>query len=286
MRLVRLLPATFFIFLVSAQSASAQSPDTLMPEQSVAKARQVLQQAIQALGGAAYLGVKDFTCTGRLSTFEHNGQVTGTVKFVSSVKLPSKDRMEYLSKRYTDIIITELHHTFVTAEVHDGDKGWTLNAGGVEDVPADAMTVNQEQRRKSLNVLLRERLNEPGLELRWGGTEMIDLRRVDWVEVNDADQHTMRFAFDASTHLPSRAVFSTLDPATRDHDEDIEYYSNFHSLQGIVTPLQRYRERNGLKSYQVFLDDCKYNTGLSDSIFTRESLEKLFAEHYKGKKQK
>jgi len=285
-RLRRVLPASILVFLAAAQAAHSQSPDTLMPEQSAAKARQVLQQAIQALGGAAYLGVKDSTCTGRLSTFEHNGAVTGTVKFVTSVKLPDKDRTEYSYKTYTDIIVAQLHKTNMTADAHNGDRGWTLNGGGVEDLPADAIALIQEQRRKSLNVLLRERLNEPGLEFRWGGTEVIDLRRVDWVEINDAEHHTMRLAFDESTHLPSRAVYETLDPATRERNEEIEYYSNFHTIQGVGTPYQRARERNGLKFYQAFYDECRYNTGLSDSLFTRESLEKLFAHHYKGKKSK
>jgi len=285
-RLRRVLPASILVFLAAAQAAHSQSPDTLMPEQSAAKARQVLQQAIQALGGAEYRGVKDSTCIGRLSTFEHNGTVTGTVKFVTSVKLPDKDRTEYSYKTYTDIIVAQLHKTNMTADAHNGDRGWTLNGGGVEDLPADAIALIQEQRRKSLNVLLRERLNEPGLEFRWGGTEVIDLRRVDWVEINDAEHHTMRLAFDESTHLPSRTVYETLDPATRERNEEIEYYSNFHTIQGVGTPYQRARERNGLKFYQAFYDECRYNTGLSDSLFTRESLEKLFAQHYKGKKSK
>ena len=36
----------------------------LMPEQSEAKAKQILQQAIQGLGGSSYLNVRDITCTG------------------------------------------------------------------------------------------------------------------------------------------------------------------------------------------------------------------------------
>jgi hypothetical protein len=287
-RLGRVLWAISFGSLVGvlAPPARAQSPDTLMPEQSVAKAKQVLQQAIQALGGPAFLDVKDLTCTGRLSSFEHSGAVTGSVKFVSSIKLPDKDRTEFYYKTYTDIIVAELHKTNMTADVHNGEKGWTLNGGGVDELSADAIALNQEQRKRSVNVILRERLNEPGLEFRWGGTEVIDLRRVDWVEINDTEHHTIRLAFDESTHLPSRTIYETLDPSTREHNDELEYYSNFHTIQGVETPFQRARERNGLKFFQVFYDECKYNTGLSESLFTRESLEKLFAQHYKGKKSK
>jgi hypothetical protein len=285
-RVTRILRAILFASLAaaSASPARAQSPDAMLPEQSEAKARQVIQQAIRALGGAAYLGVKDVTCSGRLSSFEHSGAVTGTIKFINYVKLPDKDRTEFYSKTYTDIIITELHKTNITAEVHNGNRGWTLNGGGVDELPAEAISARSEQQKKSINVLLRERLQEPGLTFRWGGYETIDLRRFSWVEVSDTDHHTLRVAFDDQTHLPSRSVYQTLDPASREHNEEIEYLSNFHTVQGVGTPFQRARERNGLKFFQVFYDECKYNTGLDDSMFTMDSLEKLFAKHYKEKK--
>ena len=286
MRVARILRGMIFVSLAGAlvAPARAQSPDAMLPEQSEAKAKQVIQQAIQALGGAAYLGVKDSTCTGHLSSFEHSGTVTGTVKFVRFEKLPDKDRTEFYYKTYTDIIVAELHKTNMTADAHNGDKGWTLNGGGVEEMPADAMALRQEQQKKSINVLLRNRLNEPGLTFRWGGYETIDLRRLSWVEISDAEHHTLRVAFDEQTHLPSHVVNQTLDATSREHNEETEYLSNFHTVQGVGTPFQRARERNGLKYSQVFYEECKYNTGLDDSLFTMASLEKLFAQHYKGKK--
>ena len=44
------------------------------------------------------------------------------------------------------------------------------------------------------------------------------------------------------------------------------------------------RERNGIKIFQVFFDKCEYNTNLSDSLFTRESLDERWAKV--GKKEK
>ena len=60
-----------------------------------------------------------------------------------------------------------------------------------------------------------------------------------------------------------RKVVETRDPKTRMHSEEIEYYSNYHPIDGIQTPFQITRERNGIKIYQVFFDKCDYNTGLS-----------------------
>ena len=89
-----------------------------MPEQSAAKAREILNQAVEALGGNAYLNVHDVTCTGRIGSFDHAGDVTGFGKFIDYTQPPFKDRQENLPKR--NII-----------QVFNGDKGWELDRGGV-----------------------------------------------------------------------------------------------------------------------------------------------------------
>ena len=58
------LLATFLTAL--APPGRAQSAETMLPEQSAAKAQGLIQQAITALGGPAYLSVRDVECTGRV----------------------------------------------------------------------------------------------------------------------------------------------------------------------------------------------------------------------------
>jgi hypothetical protein len=256
-----------------AAPARAQNPDTMRPEESEAKAKQLIQQAIQALGGSAYLGVKDITRNGRIAQFSHTGEVTGYVSFVDFAKLPDRNRTEYSGKR--NII-----------SVWAGDQAWELDRGGVQESPADVAARNQEGLKKNVDMLFRSRLNEKGLAFRYAGNENVDLRQVDWVEVVDSEGRTMRIAIDRQTRLPSRAVYQTRDPASRERNEEIEYFSNYHTFQGVETPLQLARDRNGQKVYQVFFEDCKYNTSLSEDLFTRQSLEQRFGQLNKGKKVK
>ena len=67
-----------------------------------------------------------------------------------------------------------------------------------------------------------------------------------------------------------------------------EFYSNYHPLNGIETPFQIARERNGIKIFQVFFDKCEYNTNLADELYTRESLDdrwdKIDKKHRKKEK--
>src|SRR5208282_1848573 len=92
-----------------------------------------------------------------------------------------------------------------------------------------------------------------------------------------------RIAFDHSTHLPVHAVFLFRDPESGDPVQEDDDYSSYHLIQGVVTPLQISHDHNGYHVSQMFLEDVKYNTGLSDSLFTRESLEQLWAKSGKGK---
>ena len=96
----------------------------------------------------------------------------------------------------------------------------------------------------------------------------------------------IRIAVARSTHLPIRKVVVSRDQNTRTKRDEVEFYSNYHPIAGIQTPFQITRERNGIKVYQAFFEGCDYNTNLSDSYFTKESLEERWAKVGKKDKKK
>jgi hypothetical protein len=240
--------------------AVAQDPNTMMPAESAAKAKQLIEAAVQAMGGSAYLNVRDVTCTGKLSQFGHTGQLNGYAKFIDFSKPPDRDRTENLPQR--NII-----------SVMNGDKGWVLDRGGVSEALQTDVAAFEADTKKDIDNILRRRYKEPDMVLRYAGRDVVDLREVDWVEMVDSDDRTIRIAFSTETHLPVRKVVTTRDPNMRMKFDETEYYSNYHPLSGVETPFQITRERNGVKFYQAFFDSCEYNTNLSDSLFTKESLE-------------
>jgi hypothetical protein len=249
----------------SARAYAQDQTEVLMPEESAAKAKQLIQTAVRALGGQAYLDVKDVECTGRLGQFGHNGDLNGYEKFVDYSKLPDKDRTENLPKR--NII-----------EITNGDKGWVLDRGGVSEAAADTLARAQEDTKTDIDNFLRNRWKEPNTILRYLGPDVVDLHEAEWVEFVDQDNRSIRVAFQKSNHLPIRKTVVTRDPNTRLRSEEIEYYSNYHPLGNVMTPFQITRERNGQKVYQVFFDECKYNTNMADSMFTKDSLDQRWAQ--------
>ena len=260
-------------WMATSSHATAQDSEQLMPEESAVKAKEILQQAIQALGGTVYLNVHDVTCTLRYSQFGHSGDVNGFAKLVDYSIPPYKDRTENLPKR--NLI-----------QIMNGDKGWVLDRGGVSEASEVDINQFQDDVRKDLDNILRHRLNEPGMIFRYGGPDVVDLKEADWVELVDSENRTVRLAIAKSTHLPIRKVVVTRDSNSRLKRDELEYYSNYHPISGIETPFQIARERNGMKVYQAFFDKCEYNTNLSDSLFTRDSLEDRWAKVGKKGKSK
>jgi hypothetical protein len=253
------------VCLAGATSVAAQDDQFLMPDQSAAKAKQTLNQAVEARGGSAYLNVHDMTCTGRYGTFDHSGEMTGFEKFIDYTQPPFKERQENLPKR--NLI-----------NIFNGDKGWVLDRGGVSDAPKSDLEQNKEDVLNDLENILRHRIHESGMVLRYGGTDVVDLKEAEWVELVDSENRTIRIAFATNTHLPIRKTVETRDARTQRKSEEIEYYSNYHPVDGIQTPFQITRERNQIKIFQVFFDKCEYNTSVSDALFTKESLDQRWAQ--------
>ena len=64
-----------------ARPALAGQTQEMLPDESAAKGRQVMQQVIAALGGQAYLNVRDSQCDGREAQFGTAGTLTGFTLF-------------------------------------------------------------------------------------------------------------------------------------------------------------------------------------------------------------
>ena len=266
-------------------SVSSQRADMLMPEQSTAKGKQILSDLINALGGAGYSQVRESQCQGRRALFGHNGALTGYIDFIDYRRYPDTDRTEYIGKGRNTILQSligidglDFAHGGIVITLFHHDQGWTYDRSGVSEVPATAVTDFQEQVKRNVDNLLRLRLNEEGMSVRFGGSDTVDLKQVDWVELTDREQRTFRLAVDRSTHLLVRGVVITKNEETQEIDEDVAIYTNYQLRDSVWVPLQISRERNGRRTSQYFYDTCKFNPGFPDSLFSKDSLKKGASE--------
>ena len=269
----------------SGTVVTAAQPQEMLPEDSAAKGRQVVQQAIAALGGQAYLNVRDTQCDGRIAQFGTAGTLMGFTLYRDLWLLPDKNRVEYLSKgEHTilgflmgsdELLIT---HGGSILTIFNGDQGWTLDKSGVVNEPEELVKDFTDQLKTGMNNMLRKRMNEPGVDVQYAGTDLIDLKEAEWVEFTDSEHREMRLGIDKRTHLPLRWVVVTRNPDTRERTEFATSFIQYLSLDGVKSPLSMELFRNDRKVSQTFLSNCKYNSDLDPQLFTRAWLEQHAAE--------
>ena len=276
---------------ILAPRVAAQNPDTLMPEQSVAKAKQILGDLINALGGPGYTEVRESQCEGRRVLFGHSGDVIGNIGFTEFRRFPDKVRTEYIGKSHHNLLPyligidgLDLAHGGVVITLYNGDHGWTFDRSGINELPAGSISEFQEQVKRNIDNLLRLRLTEPGMAMRFGGNDTVDLKQVDWIELTDSEERKFRLAVDRSTHFLVRSVVLTKDEENQQINEDVSIYSKYQLKDSAWTPLQISREHNGRRSVQIFYDTCKYNPGFPDELFNKTSLSKQGSQNLAKKK--
>jgi len=169
---------------LAAPRGSAQQAETMMPEQSAAKAKQVLKQLISAMGGDAYLQTRETDCTGRLAQFEHNGDLSGYTNFRDYWHLPDKNRTEYEVKGAKGGLLGVLIGSIpfkggTIIEMYNGDDGWTMDRSGVSEQSAVNIADFKEQTKRDIDNVLRFRLKEEGMLFRYGGMDLVDMKPVE-----------------------------------------------------------------------------------------------------------
>lgn len=246
---VLLLAAT-----VAAQTASAAKPEN--PQEANAKrARALLAKALEALGGQAYLSVVDVRQEGRSYGFS-KGQARGVgTLFWRFWKWPDKDRIELTKQR--DVIY-----------VHNGERGFETTFQGTRPEVVKELQDYLRRREYSLERLFRVLLNEPGVALFYDGVAVAENKPAEAVTVSTANGQVQTIYLDKFTSLPIAKSFTIRDPETRERNQELESYDNYHLVQGVNTPFTITRKRNDEMASQRFITRVVYNSGLADSLFT------------------
>jgi len=253
------------LFLTALSLASAQAPGTPsdspsgqavpVDQANAQKARAVIDRAIQALGGDAFLRWTDMTQEGRAYSF-HRGEANSMgTQFWRFRKFPDQERDELTKKR--DVI-----------EIYNGDKGYEITYKGVRNMDhKDELDPYLRRHRYSLDIVLRQWLNQPGVALFYEGQTVAAQKETDQVTIMNAKNEGVTLNFDINTHLPVRKSFTWRDPADKERNVEEEVFDDYRPIQGIMTPFNTTRLFNGEMAAQTFLTDAKYNQNVAGSLF-------------------
>ena len=251
---VCLLLTAFCLLTTAYGQQPAAAPPTQEPPSRIAPAAQeLLDRTIQALGGDAFLHAKSLKTKGRLFAIEE-GSTSGFAPFESTVEFPDKRRFSY--GKGNPVIL-----------VNNGDLGFQLDRYGMVRQPAEQIRRWKLSMRYGLESLLRQVIHEPGILAQDAGRDFVDNLAARVIDIMDSQQVHIRLYVSAKTFLPIQISYRIRNPETQDWDEFAEIYGEYKTFQGVQTPMQITRLRDGERYSEIFRTAAEYNAPYPANYF-------------------
>jgi hypothetical protein len=241
-------------FAGRGQTPQAANPATDDAEKNTAQARAVLDVMIKAMGGDAWLNMKNQVREGHYAVFFHGKPDMGTTKFYEFHTWPDHDRTEFTTHR--DVM-----------QFYIGRQGWELTYRGKKPLPADQMEEYLRRRDHSVETAVKVWMKDPKTILIYEGKKLAERHLADTVTLISAENEAITIQVDSQTHLPLRRSFQWRDPEYKDKNTDAEEYDGYRAIDGIPTPYTVTRFKNDEMVRQIFIDKVSFNQELPPDIW-------------------
>ena len=222
------------------------------------KARAIIEQGIQALGGQTWLTLRDVEQQGRSYGFHHGTPTGGGGPFWRFTEFPDKERIEFTKER--DI-----------AQVFVGDKGYEITYKGAHPIEQKDLDIYLRLHKFSLERVLRTWVNDPTVVMLFEGNAIAAQHPAVQVTLVNAQNESVSLYFDTDSHLPIKKSFEWRDPIDKQKNLEEEVYENYRPVSGIMAPYNVTRFFNGDMSNQRFVNSFTINQGLDPAMFDPNS---------------
>jgi hypothetical protein len=269
------------IFLLSVLGAAQTAPSAPPPSKTAVnlnesenahKARALLDQTIQALGGQPYLTFENRRETGRYYPLYHGRTESTGIPYNYYIAYPDKDRFEVIHQK--DIFLIEgsvgnvkVKNKFDIILIHNGDKGYEKTYKGT--AAQDPLDLQNYLRRRahSLEFVFRKWMRDPDVALFYNGASVVDGKECEGITLLNSQNDSVDVFLDQNTHYPVKISYSWRDEKDKQKNTEEEIYDNYKLEQGIWTPHSITRYFNGETSQQRFITTAAYNLKLPDTTF-------------------
>jgi hypothetical protein len=119
--------------------------------------------------------------------------------------------------------------------------------------------------------ILRQRLQEPGMDFYSLGSDLYDNLPVEIVDITDSNGLTTTVYFSQLTKLPVRQLLKRRNPDFKDFDKEETLFARYKTASGVQWPASIRRLRNGDKIYEMNSETIEINRDLKDDLFTLSS---------------
>ncbi|MGH9393340.1 MAG: hypothetical protein ACRD1E_04160 [Terriglobales bacterium] len=242
------------LLLLSLWLAPQQTPSNV-------KAKQVVEQAIAALGGERYLQASERSGTGHLYTFNTSGELNdpGTVFWVY-YRFPADERIELSKKR--DVIY-----------IYAGGKGWEITYKGVAQLLKRELAAYSNLSAHALDLILKTWSRDPQTLMLYQGLNDFDQAQVESVLFTTQSGDSATVDFSLTTHLPLRVSWPRTDALTGGHFTESVIYGNWASIGGLEAPFSLDHFQGPQRADQRYFTSVSF-APFPDTLFTPAPLKR------------
>jgi len=279
---------TFFALLAFIFSAplavSSQDANTFASPKAVDnKAEQIIQRAIEAQGGRAYLDIRTVTGRGFFTQYE-KGLTKMPSRFVDYQIFPDRERTEFRDGKVTVI------------QTNTGANGWIFDGltRSIKDLTPAQSEDFKIAMRTSVDNILRGWWRKESAKLEYVGRREAGLaKRNEVVRLVYPDDFSVEYEFGAKDFLPAKILYrrkaaqaadkdkadkdkkenanGTTDTAAADEPLEEDRLLQYIMLDGINTPFVIDHYRNGKQTSRINFETVEFNKPINDSLFARPS---------------
>lgn len=236
------------------------------------KARTVLDQTIQALGGQPYLTYENRSEEGRYYPLYHGRTESTGIPYRYYVEYPDRDRFEVIHTKDVFLLFGQVGNVKVKNKtdivlIHNGDKGYEVTYKGTAAQDKPDLENYLRRREHSLEWVFRKWMRDPNVALFYDGAAVVDGKETEGVTLLNRENDSVNVFLDLNSHYPVKISYSWRDPKDKQKNVEEEVYDSYKLVQGIWTPHSITRYFNGETSQQRFINTASYNLKLPDSMF-------------------
>jgi hypothetical protein len=254
--------ASASLWLVLAAFACAAQTEKPSPNPDE-KAEQIVQHALQAMGGDRYLNIK--TVIGRGFFTDYKDGVSGIpLRFVDYIVYPDKERTEFSGGGARLI------------QTNDRDKGWVFDSAAItlKDQTAEQLEDFRLATRTGVENLLRGGWRTQGAKLSYIGRREAGLaRRNETVRLTYPDGFWIEYEFAADNGLPAKVLYQRKHkkPDTDELDEIAEEDRLYKpiTIDSIVAAYVIDHFRNTVQTSRINYESVEFNKTVPDSLFAK-----------------
>lgn len=265
--------------LLSTSFATSQPAQQLANNDN--KAEQIIQKAVEKLGGNRYLNIRTATSRG-LYTLYKDGQSIQTSTFIDYIVYPDKERTEFKTNGLRSI------------QTNVGNAGWIFDGAlrSIKDMKQEQVKDFRDfTLRTSVETLLKGYWKKENAKLEYVGKREATLgRRNEVVRTTYPDGFVVEFEF-SYENLPAKVVYKRkVEAEEKDNssenkteeksgDESNEVkeevrFAQFVDINGVLAPMIIDTYRAGKQTARVNFESVEYNKEIPDSLFAKPATAK------------